>query len=793
MPQKNAKLTAFDQAHPPALSTRHNSVQEAYPTVASLKIKVEEGTGMPGVIKKTHHFSEHNWRDTVDCSNSLCKGGGVYLRSPFAEAVDKRKPTIKTTLYCAGTEENRRCDHTFDIEAEIHYKPAVPSPTQPGHMPPAPKTRPQRRLTQKELDAFLEKAADTLRGGVDHSEFRGYVFALLFYKRINDVYLENVAALENELGDAKLARDPRMHDFVVPEDFVWEKVARTTERDLGKALNDAMLAIERANAPKFDGILFNPQFDFNAKDRLPTGKLIAIINHYGSLPLDRASVHDDLFGNAYEYLIRNFASKAGKSSGEFYTPKEVAFLMSEIVEPQPNHHVCDWAAGSGGLLLQCRNYVERHYGKKESEHLFFYMQESNPSTANIARINMFLHGVRSFSQAPPGDSLRAPWHTEGKTKRLRQFDRIVMNPPFSLKDWGYADFAAGDPYDRFTFGMPPGDNGDYAWMQQVIKSLKPTGRAIVVMSQGILFRDQPAQTMELDGRNEKAGPEYVIREGFIKADLIECVIVLPSKLFYGNSVPGCLVVLNKRKDPKRKDKILLIWAAREEHCQKDTPQNLLRRADCLRILVPWRAFGDLAKCNELIPVHEKDLIDEVERERNSALADIETAYGPFLAPLAELRKELVERTALAEQKPPKDKGEAKKFREAKKANTDRLKVVKAAVKDLSKLEEEAEAKRIEARKQADKEIALVRETAADMVRIFANPEEAARYFAVSERPELAENEFNLNVPRYVNTFDPEEKIEIPTAMQSVKEADAATRATIERLREQLGKFTELAS
>jgi type I restriction enzyme M protein len=171
-----------------------------------------------------------------------------------------------------------------------------------------------------------------------------------------------------------------MHDFVVPDECIWEHVARTTERELGKALNDAMLAIERANAPNFDGILANSAVDFNAQDRLPRSKLVAIINHFGSLPLDRASVHDDLFGNAYEYLIRNFASKAGKSSGEFYTPREVAYLMSEIVEPQPGQHICDWAAGSGGLLLQCRNYVERHFGKKEADRLFFYMQESNPST-----------------------------------------------------------------------------------------------------------------------------------------------------------------------------------------------------------------------------------------------------------------------------------------------------------------------------------------------------------------------------------------------------------------------------
>jgi type I restriction enzyme M protein len=637
----------------------------------------------------------------------------------------------------------------------------------------AVKTRPQRRLTQAELDAFLEKAADMLRGGVDHSEFRGYVFALLFYKRINDVYLENVAALEQELGDPDLARDPRMHDFVVPDECLWEKVARKAERELGTALNDGMRAVERANEPKFDGILANSTVDFNAQDRLPRGKLVQIINHFGSLPLDHASVNDDLFGNAYEYLIRNFASKAGKSSGEFYTPKEVAYLMAEIVEPQPGHHICDWAAGSAGLLLQCRNYVERHFDKKETDRLFFYMQESNPSTANIARINMFLHGVRSFQQAPASDSLRAPYFREGQTRRLRQFDRIVMNPPFSLESWGHEDFAGGDPYDRFNFGMPPRDNGDYAWMQHVVKSLKPTGRAIIVMSQGILFRGQPEQTMEEDGRNQKADAEYLIREGFVGNDLIESVIVLPPKLFYGNSVPGCLVVLNKRKASERNGKILLIWASR--HYQNANPQNLLRRADCMRILVPWRAFGNLDRCEALVPEHEQALIADIERERDAALGEIDSAYAPLLAPLPGLRTELAECEAFADKESPEDREAKKRFLQEKKANSERLKDLKRELRAVEKLDTEAEGKRAEARQHAGRAIALARDTAADLLRICGDPAEARRYFVVCERPEVEENEFNLNIPRYVDTFEPEEKIEIDQALAWFEAAaDAAS-------------------
>lgn len=652
----------------------------------------------------------------------------------------------------------------------------------------AVKTRPQRRLTQAELDSFLEKAADLLRGGVDHSEFRGYVFALLFYKRINDVYLENVVALEKELGDPELARDPRMHDFVVPDECIWADVARTTERDLGKALNDAMLAIERANAPKFDGILANSAVDFNAQDRLPRSKLVAIINHFGSLPLDRASVHDDLFGNAYEYLIRNFASKAGKSSGEFYTPREVAYLMSEIVEPQPGQHICDWAAGSGGLLLQCRNYVERHFGKKEADRLFFYMQESNPSTANIARINMYLHGVRGFHQAPASDSIRAPYFREGQTRRLRQFDRIVMNPPFSLEDWGYDDFAASDPYDRLGFGVPPRDNGDYVWLLQVVKSLKTTGRAIVVMSQGVLFRGQPEQTEEEDGRNQKADAEYVIREAFVKADLIECVIVLPPKLFYGNSVPGCLVVLNKRKLPARKGKILLIWASR--HYEPNNPQNVIRSADCLRILAPWRAFGDLKTCCELIPKHEAELITDIERERDSSLTGIEDAYRPFLESLASFRKELAEREAFAQQEPPADKEAKKRFREEKKKNSERVKAVKRDIKALEKLEAEAEEKRTVVRMQAEHEISLATAAAADMLRICSDEREAERFFVVAERSEIQENEFNLNLPRYVETFEPEEQIVLDDAVEHLGNAvnafEQQRQALLRTLEEHVG-------
>jgi type I restriction enzyme M protein len=204
---------------------------------------------------------------------------------------------------------------------------------------------PARRMTQAELERCLDKAAHILRGNADHSEFRGYVFALLFYKRINDCFEEDVRLHASKLASSGLkdehaeylARQKELHHFTVPEEAAWDKVARTAKGQLGQALNDAMLAIKRVNAHRqnnFDGILTG-KIDFNKQDELPRDKLVNLINHFGSQKFDRAHVSDDLFGNAYEYLIRNFASKAGKSSGEFYTPAEVGFLMSEILDPKP--------------------------------------------------------------------------------------------------------------------------------------------------------------------------------------------------------------------------------------------------------------------------------------------------------------------------------------------------------------------------------------------------------------------------------------------------------------------------
>lgn len=710
--------------------------------------------------------------------------------------------------------------------------------------------RPTRRMTQGELESYLDKAADILRGNADHSEFRGYVFALLFYKRINDCYEEEVRTQVDTLTKAgmtqeqahQLARDPQIHYFIVPEAADWAKVARTTKSQLGQALNDAMLAIERANAHRqnnFDGILTG-KIDFNKQDELPRDKLVNLINHFGSQTFDRAHVSDDLFGNAYEYLIRNFASKAGKSSGEFYTPAEVGFLMSEILEPQPGMSVCDWASGSGGLLLQCIRYVKKHGG--DVLQLFLHGQESNVATYNISRINMILHGIPVWEHKQ-GDSLRDPRHLTA-ANRLKQFDRIIMNPPFSLEDWGHDTVVSGDKFGRLSHGMPPASNGDWAWLQQIAKSLKDlnpetgeAGKGMVVMSQGVLFRGQPEQTEEEDGQNQKADAEYVIRRGFVEADLIECIVVLPSKLFYGNGVPGCLLLLNKNKPEARKGKTLMIWASR--HFQKSNPQNLLRPSDLMRILVTWRAFGNFEQAKTLVTSQTAQLIKEVEENRDQRLGDIEDAFGPVLAPLAKLVAEQTELDALdlkvaavndaiapehrwfgplaplkseveqiqavIDAADRSDKAALKaKLAKPKKALDDarkqligaikaHLKKLNKAIKELTKLQAERDAREQEIRLAAEREIVHLNETAEDLRRILNDPEEAKRYFTLVEKAEIEENEFNLNLPRYVDTFESEVVVPLAAALADLGEASNAaseSQASLQKILSSMVATTE---
>jgi type I restriction enzyme M protein len=316
------------------------------------------------------------------------------------------------------------------------------------------------------------------------------------------------------------------------------------------------------------------------------------------------------------------------------------------------------------------------------------------------------------------------------------------------------------------------------------------------MSQGVLFRGQPEQTEEEDGRNQKADAEYVIRSGFVKGDFIECVIVLPSKLFYGNNVPGCLIVLNKRKAPDRKGKILLIWASR--HFQKSNPQNILRPSDLMRVLVPWGGFGDLERAKGLVPKHEARLVAEEEAERDRRMKDIEEAYAPLLETVPALRAELglldhsnygtwnaklqAEHAFFGALAGIEDKSKLRiATNEAKKAYAKRLKELKADIKELEKFQAERDERDKEVKDQFDREISHIHEAAADLLRICSDQQEAGRYFSIADPQEITENEFNLNLPRYVDTFEPEEEIPLKNALRELELASQAASEAQKRL------------
>jgi type I restriction enzyme M protein len=309
------------------------------------------------------------------------------------------------------------------------------------------------------------------------------------------------------------------------------------------------------------------------------------------------------------------------------------------------------------------------------------------------------------------------------------------------------------------------------------------------MSQGILFRGQPKLTEEEDGRNKKADDEYLIRSGFLRDDLIEAVIVLPSGIFYGNNVPACLAILNKRKPAARKDRVLMIWASR--HYQHANPQCLLRRADCLRILLPWRAYGDTARALEILPDEGQAILDEIAHDRAHALQEISDAYDEVISALPVLRGEAeslspdgfkawkvntdASHPVWGELANPKlHKATLKTLTKAAKDDAKaRLKIVKAQIKALEKLEKERDERISEINRRADRETAEVQEAISDLQRICADPDEARRYFFIAEKDEIEENEFNLNLPRYIDTWE-------VTQLESVSMAIANFQAATQR-------------
>jgi type I restriction enzyme M protein len=475
------------------------------------------------------------------------------------------------------------------------------------------------KLTLSQLNQYLSKAAWILKGPVDASDFKVYIFPLLFFKRISDVFDEELQqALEESDGDLEYANLPEFHRFEMPKGCHWNDV-RETSTNIGMAIEKALRGIEKANQEYLYGIFGDAQW--SNKNKLTDELLIDLIEHFSSYVLNNSSVEADLLGHAYEYLIKHFADLTNKKAGEFYTPRSVVHLLGLILDPQQGESIYDPACGTGGMLLECVHHLQDK--KEDYRTLKVFGQEKNLTSSSIARMNMFLHGIEDF-QIARGDTLRNPAFFEADG--LKRFDCVIANPPFSLKQWG-AENWTNDPFGRNIAGVPPKGNGDMAWVQHMISSMNSTGRMTVVLPHGALFR--------------KAA-EGKIRKALLEHDLLEAVIGLGPNIFYGTQLAACVMVFKQNKEEVKKKKVIFIDAA--DQIRVGRAQNFLEPEHVQQIHQWYLDYKDVenhvkvATIDEIeendfnlnIPLYVEKIIEDNLPSVEEALADLKTAWEESL-------------------------------------------------------------------------------------------------------------------------------------------------------------------
>lgn len=472
------------------------------------------------------------------------------------------------------------------------------------------------KLTLQELESHLWESANILRGSIDSSDYKNYIFGLLFLKRLNDVFVETAETIEKEEGDDYGWYDRDEHQFFVPEKARWKTITSTSQ-DIGNAINVAFEALEEEN-PSLEGVLAS--IDFNDKEKLPDSLLLQLIQHFGKLSLKNENLSEpDMLGRAYEYLIKQFADDAGKKGGEFYTPSKVVELIVKLIKPEEGMRICDPTVGSAGMLIQSVDHIKNNGGNPRN--LTLHGQEKNLNTWAIAKMNLLLHGL-SDHRIERGDTIRTPKLVEDG--ELILYDRVIANPPFSLKNWGREE-AEADGYGRFRFGIPPKNAGDFAFVQHMIATLNHEGKAGVVMPHGVLFR---------------GGAEGKIREGILKEDLIEAVIGLPSNLFYGTGIPACILVFNRNKEEDKKGKVFFVDGSKDY--QEGKNQNTLRDQDIEKIVSAYDKWEDQEKYCRVVDmkeVEENDYNLNIARYVDTTEEEEQIDVGEALAELRKLEKE----------------------------------------------------------------------------------------------------------------------------------------------------------
>ena len=468
---------------------------------------------------------------------------------------------------------------------------------------PAPE---QEELDISTLETWLWEAACKIRGAADAPKFKDFILPLIFYKRLSDVFDDEFSEQVAEFGDEESAREIIEADhedalksergsivrFYIPQKYSWKQLRNhPADGSLGEFVTEAMREVARMN-PLLSGVL--DVRDFNEQQSgqriLDDDRLEALIEVMSRYRLGLKNTEPDILGRAYEYLLRKFAEDGGQSAGEFYTPKEVGWLMARIINPEPYTTIYDPACGSGGLLIKPRLLFERTHPEKESQAPKIYGQELTATTYAMAKMNAFLHDFIG-ADLRIGDTFRNPGFLADDST-LQHFDYVLANPMWNQKEYDEA-FYANDRWGRFGYGVPPSSSADWAWVQHMLASLKTNGRAAIVLDTGAVSRGSG---------NKNTNRERDIRKGFVEKDLIEGVILLPENLFYNTTAPGIILLLNRKKPSERKDQILLINLSK--YFEKQAPKNALTEEGIDAASEVFQAWESREKLSRVITLED---------------------------------------------------------------------------------------------------------------------------------------------------------------------------------------------
>lgn len=679
-------------------------------------------------------------------------------------------------------------------------------------------------ITKQALGSLLFGMADILRDKVE--DYKSYILSLLFFKRLSDNYKWEIVH-GTEQFRSNYCREPsekeqeiinkKMHDFFIPDGCFWEDVRKAPIDKKNETLDKAVGAIADQNIDKngkyiLKGIINTVRWNEPAPDgsggkKLDPEVLSNLISYLGAVDLSNKNVTVDVLGDAYEYLIKRFAdeNKGGTMAGQFYTPQEVVDIIVHYLKPQEGETIYDPTCGSGGFLLNAAKYAKMNY--QDSKNIRLFGQELVWNTWAICNINMILHGLDA--RIEQGDTIRDPkFKDERNVLELRTFDKVMANFPFSMENWAQngepkkdkkgkavnkkdgtpqleykKEFT--DPYNRLVYGIPPYSNGDFAFLQHIIASLDTNGKAGVVCPQGVLFRGQPEKTEAEDGQNRKADVEYLIRRGFLQGigfdqhiNIIDAIVVLPSNLFYGTTIPGAIIFFDKNKPAERKDKVLMVYAAKKGWYREDANMSVLEPQDVLRISTILESWGDIDKAKAWIASRKYYMNVQIQLDLDFEISEIENDLAPDIAS----KQEKLSKAKQAIQE---------KAKSGKNPTKSDLKAIETNQCALNKLLADKTAKINAAKEKAMKQSQAIDDVEAELLQMFADPELRKRYFSIVDMDEIEENEFNLNIPRYVDTFEPEEQIDLKQAIADFQKALQAESATEKELNEWLKRIDNL--